>query len=153
MIWRKLGTGEKIHLIGYLHAWLEKNEEHKLYIGCDSHNSGNRTKFAVAIVLHNQTKGGHVIYSKLEIQKIGSKNSSYERLWKEVELSVETAQELIDNGIQKPDYIDIDLNPDPRYRSNDLLRSAVGLVESLGIEARYKTMSNWSIAIADTLCK
>jgi predicted RNase H-related nuclease YkuK (DUF458 family) len=153
MIWQKLGTGEKIHLIEYLHAWLEKNEEHKLYIGCDSHNSGNRTKFAVAIVLHNPTKGGHVIYSKLEIPKIGSKNSSYERLWKEVELSVETAQELIDNGIQKPDYIDIDLNPDPRYRSNDLLRSAVGLVESLGIEARYKTMSNWSIAIADTLCK
>jgi predicted RNase H-related nuclease YkuK (DUF458 family) len=100
MIWQKLGTGEKIHLIEYLHAWLEKNEEHKLYIGCDSHNSGNRTKFAVDIVLHNPTKGGHVIYSKLEIPKIGSKNSSYERLWKEVELSVETAQELIDNGIQ-----------------------------------------------------
>jgi predicted RNase H-related nuclease YkuK (DUF458 family) len=153
MIWRKLGTGEKISLIEYLHTWLGKNEEHKLYIGCDSHNSVNRTKFAVAIVLHNPTKGGHVIYSKLEIPKIGSKNSSYERLWKEVELSVETAQELMDNGIQKPDYIDIDLNPDPRYRSNDLLRSAVGLVESLGIEARYKTMSNWSISIADTLCK
>jgi len=153
MIWRKLGNGEKISLIDYLQTWLKENEEHKLYIGCDSHNSGAHTKFAVAIVLHHPRKGGHVIYSTLSLPKMGSKNSSYERLWKEVELSVETAQELMNNGIQKPDYIDIDLNPDPRYRSNDLLRAAVGLVESLGIEARYKTLSNWSIAIADTLCK
>lgn len=150
MIWRKLGNGEKISLIDYLQTWLKENDERKLYIGCDSHNSGAQTKFAVAIVLHHPTKGGHVIYSKTILPKM---TSSYERLWKEVELSVETAQQLMDNGIQKPDYIDIDLNPDPRYRSNDLLRAAVGLVESLGIEARYKTLSNWSIAIADTLCK
>jgi predicted RNase H-related nuclease YkuK (DUF458 family) len=153
MIWRKLGTGERISLIEYLHTWLKENKEHKLYIGCDSQNIGDRTKFAVAIVLHHPRKGGHVIYSTLSLPKMGSKNSSYERLWKEVEISVETAQELMNNGIQKPDYIDIDLNSDPRYRSNDLLRAAVGLVESLGIEARYKTLSNWSIAIADNLCK
>lgn len=80
-------------------------------------------------------------------------SSRYERLWKEVELSVETAQSMIDHGIQRPDYIDVDLNPDPRYQSNTLLRAAVGLIESIGMEARYKTLSPWAISIADTLCK
>jgi predicted RNase H-related nuclease YkuK (DUF458 family) len=150
MNWRDLGTGKQVSLIDYLKDWLEKNPDHRLYIGCDSHNSGNKTTFAVAIVLHHSGKGGHVIYSRLITPKMTSK---HERLWKEVELSVETAQLIIDSGIQKPDYIDIDLNPDPRYQSNSLLRAAVGLIESMGIEARYKTLSPWSISIADTLCK
>lgn len=150
MNWRKLGTGEKISLNEYLHDWLKDNADHKICVGCDSHNSGNKTTFAVAIVMHHQRKGGHVIYSKLVLPRI---NSRYERLWKEVELSVETAQIMIDNGIQKPDYIDVDLNPDPKYQSNSLLRAAVGLIESMGMEARYKTLSPWAISIADTLCK
>ena len=150
MNWCKLGTGEKISLNEYLRDWLKDNVDHKIYVGCDSHNSGNKTTFAVAVVMHNQRKGGHVIYSKLILPRMSSR---YERLWKEVELSVETAQSMIDHGIQKPDYIDVDLNPDPRYQSNSLLRAAVGLIESMGMEARYKTLSPWAISIADTLCK
>lgn len=150
MNWRKLGTGEKISLNEYLRDWLKDNGDHKIYVGCDSHNSGNKTTFAVVVVMHNQRKGGHVIYSKLVLPRMSSR---YERLWKEVELSVETAQIMIDHGIQRPDYIDVDLNPDPRYQSNTLLRAAVGLIESMGMEARYKTLSPWAISIADTLCK
>jgi predicted RNase H-related nuclease YkuK (DUF458 family) len=150
MNWRKLGTGEQISLNEYLRDWLKDNVDHKIYVGCDSHNSGNKTTFAVAVVMHNPRKGGHVIYSKLILPRMSSR---YERLWKEVELSVETAQSMIDHGIQKPAYIDVDLNPDPRYQSNTLLRAAVGLIESMGMEARYKTLSPWAISIADTLCK
>jgi predicted RNase H-related nuclease YkuK (DUF458 family) len=79
--------------------------------------------------------------------------SSFERLWKEVELSVETANLLMSEGLGRPDYIDLDLNPDPKYNSNQLLRAAVGLIESMGIKARYKTASPWAISIADTMCK
>ena len=150
MNWRKLGTEENISLNEYLRDWLKDNVDHKIYVGCDSHNSGNKTTFAVAVVMHNPRKGGHVIYSKLILPRMSSR---YERLWKEVELSVETAQSMIDHGIQKPAYIDVDLNPDPRYQSNTLLRAAVGLIESMGMEARYKTLSPWAISIADTLCK
>ena len=77
----------------------------------------------------------------------------YERLWKEVELSAETAYSIMENDGQKPDFIDIDLNPDPRHQSNTLLRSAVGLIEGMGLKARYKSASNWSISIADSICK
>lgn len=150
MEWKKLGTNEKISLPDYLNQWLCENPDHKIYVGCDSHNSVTKTTFAVVVVLHHQSKGGHVLYKKTTSPKMLSR---YERLWHEVELSTETAQYMIDSGIQKPDYIDIDLNPDPRYQSNFLLRSAVGLIESMGLKARYKSLSPWAISIADTLCK
>jgi predicted RNase H-related nuclease YkuK (DUF458 family) len=150
MGWRSLSNHENIDIQTYLHQWLEKNPDHSIYVGCDSHNSQGKTTFAIVIVLHHQGSGGHVLYNKQEVPKV---NSRYERLWKEVELSVSTTQDLMSMGIQKPDYIDIDLNPDPKYQSNSLLRAAVGLIESMGIKARYKTKSPWAISIADSICK
>jgi predicted RNase H-related nuclease YkuK (DUF458 family) len=34
-----------------------------------------------------------------------------------------------------------------------LLRAAVGLIESKGIKARYKSLSPWAISVADYICK
>ena len=150
MSWRSLSNHEKIDIQSYLPEWLEKNPGHSIYVGCDSHNSQGKTTFATVIVLHHQGKGGHVLYNKQEFPRVTSR---YERLWKEVELSVATTQDLISMGIQKPDYIDVDLNPDPKHQSNSLLRAAVGLIESMGIKARYKTKSPWAISIADSICK
>lgn len=71
----------------------------------------------------------------------------------EVELSVSAAHLLASWGFGKPDYIDIDLNPDPRYQSNTLLSSAVGMVESMGIKPRWKSKSPWAISVADSICR
>ena len=60
---------------------------------------------------------------------------------------------LEENGIQKVKYIDVDLNPDPRYRSNMVLRSALGLIESYGFEARYKPDACAASCVADWICK
>lgn len=149
-IWKKLADKQEVSLASYLRVWIEKNPNHKIYIGCDSHNQGNKTIFATVIVLHYGVGGGHVLFSKVIVGKIQDR---YNRLWREVELSVHTAQLLLELGVAKPDYIDVDLNPDPKYKSNSVLRAAVGLIESLGIKARYKTASPWAISVADSLCK
>jgi predicted RNase H-related nuclease YkuK (DUF458 family) len=148
--WRRLSDRQSSDLKVYLKDWIEKNPAHKLYIGCDSHNESGNTTFATVIVLHYGTGGGHVLYSRDTFPMIRDR---YERLWKEVEFSVTVAENLIDMGFQKPDNIDIDLNPDPKYKSNSVLRAAVGMIESLGITPRYKTKSPWAISIADNLCK
>jgi predicted RNase H-related nuclease YkuK (DUF458 family) len=150
MEWKTLSNKKSIELSSYLKEWMEKNPSDKIYIGCDSQNSNGKTTFATVIVLHHPTRGGHVLYSKTVVPRVPAR---YERLWKEVELSVEAAHEIISYGIQSPDYIDIDLNPDPRHQSNTLLRSAVGLIEGMGFKTRYKGASNWSISIADYICK
>jgi predicted RNase H-related nuclease YkuK (DUF458 family) len=60
------------------------------------------------------------------------------RLMNEVWKSVEVAEFLKENNLPKPTFIDIDLNPDPRYKSNSVLRQAVGLVEGMGYKVRIK---------------
>jgi predicted RNase H-related nuclease YkuK (DUF458 family) len=148
--WKRLSDRKEIDLNSYLENWIKNNPSHKIYIGCDSHNEGIKTNFATVIVLHYGTGGGHVLYSKSSNERIKDR---YERLWKEVEFSVAAAQILLGMGFDKPDHIDIDLNPDPKYKSNSVLRAAVGMIESLGITPRYKTKSPWAISIADSICK
>jgi len=45
------------------------------------------------------------------------------------------------------------LNPDPRYKSNEVFRQAVGLVEGMGYEVRYKTLGPIATYAADHLVK
>lgn len=150
MDWKRLSDKKSIDLIPYLRGWITNNPIHKIYIGCDSHNEATKSTFATVIVLHYDSGGGHVLYSRDVFPLIKDR---HERLWKEVEFSVAAAMYLIENGLEKPDYIDVDLNPDPRYKSNSVLRAALGLIESIGIVPRYKTKSPWSISIADKACK
>lgn len=148
--WRSLSDRRIINPESYLSDWISKNSNYKIYIGCDSSNFGDTTTFATVIVLHRERFGGHVIYNKETKPRIISR---YERLWREVELSVSAAHLLESWGLGKPDSIDIDLNPDPKYQSNTLLSSAVGMVESMGIKARWKSKSPWAISIADVICR
>lgn len=148
--WRSLSNGKIIDPAPYLDNWVSQNPGYKIYIGCDSSNLRKKTTFATVIVLHRDGKGGHVIFNRITEEKIKSR---YERLWKEVELSVSASHLLEKWGLGKPDFIDIDINPDPKYKSNFLLASAVGMIESLGVNARSKTKSPWAISIADSLCR
>ena len=148
--WRNLGDRKTVDPVEHLTEWISNTPGCKIYIGCDSSNLGPATTFATVIVLHKENKGGHVIYSRETEDRIKSR---YERLWREVELSVSAAHLLVSWGFGKPDYIDIDLNPDPQYQSNTLLASAVGLVESLGIKARWKSKSPWAVSVADSICR
>lgn len=148
--WRSLSDRRIVEPVSYLKEWTSKNPDYKIYIGCDSNNLLDKTNFATVIVLHRERMGGHVIYNRSSELRIRSR---YERLWKEVEMSVSAAHLLESWGFGKPDYIDIDLNPDPKYQSNTLLSSAVGMVESLGIKARWKSKSPWAISIADSICR
>jgi len=75
------------------------------------------------------------------------------RLLNEVWYAIETAEFLKEAGIPKPKWIDIDLNPDPRFKSNEVFRQAVGLVEGMGYEVRYKTLGPIATYAADHLVK
>ncbi len=103
----------------------------------------------VAIVLHYGTNGGHVLYSKESVTRV---RDTWQRLWNEVERSLSVAEYMQQNGLPKADFIDLDLNPDPKYRSNSVLRSAVGYVESLGYVARIKPHAPAASCCADSIC-
>jgi predicted RNase H-related nuclease YkuK (DUF458 family) len=147
---KSLSNHEIVDLVPYLTEKLKEADDIQLYIGTDSQNQADRTIYASVIVLHYGNRGGHVLYSKESFPRI---RDSFTRLWKEVDLSVQISEFLREAGIQKPKYIDIDLNPDPRYRSNQVLRAALGYVESMGYSPRCKPNAVSASCIADKLCK
>jgi predicted RNase H-related nuclease YkuK (DUF458 family) len=147
---KSLTDDKPVNLIPYLKEKLAEADDISIYVGCDSQNQAGNTRYATVIVLHYGNRGGHVLYSKERVDRI---RDSFTRLWKEVETSLEVAEYLTSHGIQRPRYIDIDLNPDPKYRSNQVLRAALGYVESLGYEPRCKPYAISASYIADKLCK
>jgi predicted RNase H-related nuclease YkuK (DUF458 family) len=146
---KSLSTRKEVDLIPYVSDFLAKNENTSIFIGCDSQNERNTT-YGVVIVLHNAGKGGHVLYAKEVLPKI---NDRFTRLWNEVEYSLQVAEHLTAHGIQRPNYIDLDLNPDPKYKSNQVLRAALGYVESMGYTPRCKPYAMVASYVADAICK
>jgi predicted RNase H-related nuclease YkuK (DUF458 family) len=146
---KSLTNREEIDLIPYIKNFLLKNDDTNIFIGSDSQN-GKATTYAIVIVLHNTRKGGHVLYAKNIVPRIQDR---FNRLWNEVEYSLQVANHLVNNGIQKPKFIDIDLNPDPKYKSNQVLRAALGYVESMGYTPRCKPNAVVASYVADAICK
>jgi predicted RNase H-related nuclease YkuK (DUF458 family) len=146
---KSLTNRKTIELIPYLKSKLEENENVSIYIGTDSQNIGKKTSYACVIVLHYGRNGAHVLYTQIKVERIRDR---FNKLWKEVEISMEVAEHLDSHGIRAK-FIDIDLNPDPMYGSNNVLRAALGFVESKGFIARVKPYAISASYAADRLCK
>lgn len=124
------------NIFEYIKKYIQEKKDTEILIGCDSQTYGKKkTVYGVVVVLYTPKKGGHVLCYKESLAK--EKNMAV-RLINEVWKSVEVAEELRNNGLPRAKYIDVDLNPDPKYKSNSVLREAIGLVEGMGYSVRYK---------------
>jgi predicted RNase H-related nuclease YkuK (DUF458 family) len=150
MKFKRLSDRNEVDLISYISHYIEMFPNVELLVGCDSQNVKMETVYASVIALYNPGKGAHVIYKKWRtpMERVCSV-----RLLNEVWYSVEIAEELRNGGLPKVKYIDIDLNPDPKYKSNEVFRQAVGLVEGMGYEVRYKSFGALVTYCADGLTK
>lgn len=123
-------------VVDYIREYLATRKNVEILIGSDSQCFGNKkTIYGVVIALYTKGKGAHVLCTR-ETEPM--ERNTPNRLLSEVWRSIEVAEFLKENGLPKPQWIDIDLNPDPRYQSNSVLRQAVGMVEGMGYKVRYK---------------
>ena len=137
-------------VIAYIKEYMSTHENIEILIGSDSQRFGKEIVYGVVIVLYNVGHGGHVLCAK---EKLPVEPAMQVKLINEVWKSVEVAEWLKENDIQKVSFIDIDLNPDPRYKSNSTLRSAVGMVEGMGYRVRYKHNGALATSAADHLVR
>jgi predicted RNase H-related nuclease YkuK (DUF458 family) len=150
-VFRKLGDHKPVLELGdYIKGEIAKNLDVKIYVGSDSHNTLTETRLATVIVIHYGNSGAHVLYNKSAVPIISDR---FTRLWLEVTSSVDTAKFLKEECGIKVEYVDLDLNDDPRYKSNSILRAALGYTESMGFKARWKPFSPFSVSIADSICR
>lgn len=125
-------------LISYIKDYLKNKNDVEILVGCDSQCYRNtKTVYGIVIALYTKGRGAHVLCTRESTPL--EKNTSI-RLLNEVWKSIEVAEHLKNNGLPKPSWIDLDLNPDPKYKSNSVLRQAVGLVTGMGYKVRYKQL-------------
>lgn len=144
--------GTEVVLEDYVRNYLTSHPDNnvELLIGCDSQNGRKDTAYAVVVAMYIPGRGGHIIFRKWRTLKEPIRAT---RLLNEAWFSVETAEALRKAGLPKPKWIDLDLNPDPKYRSNEVLRQAVGLCEGMGYEVRFKTLGPLVTSIADSIVR
>ncbi len=150
MEYKRLYDGEKINLVTYVKDWLEVKPNAEILIGCDSQNTADKTVYAIVVALYDTGKGAHVLYNKWKADKEWSRST---RLLNEVWFAIELAEKMKEAGLPKAKWIDIDINPDPKYKSNEVFRQAVGLVEGMGYKVRYKTLGPIATYCADHLVR
>jgi len=150
MKWKSLSNQTEVDLVSYVKEYIKDNPEVEILVGTDSQVHGKKTDYALVVALHTN-RGGHLIYSKEQYFK---KMDRFERLMKEVQFTIEVGELLKESGVsQKIMRLHFDLNPDEKYKSNDVLRAVFGWAESLGYECSYKPGSFVASHAADMLCK
>ena len=147
---KKFSGDELDNVTEYIKDYIKENKDIEIIIGTDSQNKNNYTKWSTVIVLYNPGHGGHCIFKRWRTSKEKVKNV---RLLKEVEESINTADELVAAGLPKPKYIDLDINPNPKFKSYEVYQAAKGWVESVGYNVRFKTIAPLVTTAADWIVK
>ena len=151
MKFRKFNGDIVQDIAAYIKDYFSKGPggDFEIYVGCDSLPPKKKvTTFVTVVCIRNIGKGCHVLYKKDRVNNVAKRNdgdtsSIIDRLWHEVELSVEVAKNLRDNGVldYKDKYnsvkflhldIHLDINPDPAQKSNAVYSSATGFVTGMG---------------------
>jgi predicted RNase H-related nuclease YkuK (DUF458 family) len=91
---KSLTDNKLVDLISHVREKMSEEKDVQIYIGTDSQNHGEETDFATVVVLHYGHRGGHVIYTKETIPRarVGDSQLEFNRLWKEVEMSIEVSE-------------------------------------------------------------
>lgn len=159
-IFKKIDGIEIENVPEYIRSYFKarKNENvydsFEIFIGTDSQRvrRGRLTLYASVICLYTVGRGAHIIFTRTKrndlaptIKKTrkekGSDPALFQKLWWEVEYTLQIANYLKDNGIFTDcgiAQVHLDLSSSEKEGSNIVYKSAIGYVESQGFNPRYK---------------
>jgi len=143
-------TGRPINLINYILDYIKEYPETKIYVGTDSQNRGPETIYATTVVLRYRTRGCHVLYHKTRVPLV---RDFWSRLWRETEMSIETATFIVENSPLKVESIDLDFNDDEYKASNKLVSASKGWVSAAGFRSTTKPALQIATRAADHIIR
>lgn len=144
-------NNEKIENIeDYVKDYCSNHKDIDIMVGTDSQNKGQKTYYSTVIALYTPGHGAHCLFKRWNTSKERIRNT---RLMNEVAASIETAESIKEKTGIKPKYIDIDINPNPKFKSNEVYSAAKGWIEGLGYEVRFKTFGPLVTTMADWIVK
>ena len=133
-------------------AILNSSPQSSVYIGCDSirfrKNKQWYAKYSTVIIVHMDSKKGCRLYHEsVDMPDYGNLK---QRLLMEVQLAVAAATEVIEVIGDRHMEVHLDINPDPRHKSNVAVKEALGWVKgSLNLDAKIKPLSFAATHAAD----
>ncbi len=145
----KKTSGEKVNVVEHTLAQLKESPTITIHIGTDSQNIGDNTVYSTVIAYRFGNRGVHYVVHRQKIPKIVD---IWTRLWKEAEMSIETA-EWLTQQINVSVQIDMDYNGDEEYKSHKLISAAKGWANSLGYKVNVKPNNQIATRAADYCCR
>ena len=139
-------NGNKIDLASHIKEYLTTHKDVHIYVGSDSQNKAKTTTYVTTVVMYSPGKGGHIVYNKVRSDRENDKRT---RLIKETMMSLETANLIIDNDLPSPEFIDLDINGNKKFKSFNCLEEAMNIVCAYGFKCRCKTTGQVAAHCAD----
>ena len=135
------------------------SKESSVYIGCDSKRfkKGDLwyARYMTVIIIHmDSSKGCKMFHESQTLQEFGESKNPKQRLLNEVMFAVNAAVELIEVIGDRHWELHVDINPNPRYKSNVAVKEALGYVRgNLSVEAKIKPHAFAAMHAADHLVR
>ncbi|MCO6501384.1 MAG: hypothetical protein J5I47_13560 [Vicingus serpentipes] len=145
--------GESIDEIKHTLDVLKANPGTKVYVGTDSQKKRKSIEYAVVIAYRYGHRGCHFIYSKWNVSRKGYGRGDdliIKRLTEEIQTSIEVAERLKEGSISVY-QIDLDLNGNPKWKSNKLVQMGVGWARGLGYNVAIKPEELVAVKAANQL--
>lgn len=111
-------------------AIIESSQETAIYVGCDSIRKRGKVVFVTVIIVHMDGNSGGKLFKAVHVQPNYEKSPKAIRLrlMNEVYYVVEAAMNIVEAVDTRPFEIHLDLNPNPAYNSNVVVKEAIGYV-------------------------
>jgi predicted RNase H-related nuclease YkuK (DUF458 family) len=121
----------------------------KIYVGCDSRQTGNNTLFVTVVVIHIEgNKGAKVFYFMERVPRI---SATRWRLIQETHYATSVALEIQDVVGNRELTVHLDYHPSDQHRSNSVVKEAVGYVLGQGLQYNLKPYAFAASCAADYL--
>jgi hypothetical protein len=142
--------GTTVDIVKHTLSILKEYPWVEIHVGTDSQNHRRKTYYSVVIAYRYGNRGVHYIVHNQKVPKIKDR---WTRLWKEAELSIETAEFITSKISSLKVEIDFDYNVDERYFSSKLVQAASGWATSLGYKVNIKPDNQVATKAADHHCR
>lgn len=135
-------------------AIMDSSQSTCIYIGCDSKVTRKKqVKFCTVVILHIDGKHGGRMFSQVDLEKfVGSPEKPNLRLMQEVQKVIDLGWALQDVIGDRHFEVHLDLNSNPKYKSNSVVKQACGYVLGcLNVQPMLKPFAFAASTAADKL--
>jgi len=139
-------------------AVTESSDASSIYVGCDSirfstgkHEKSWFTRYSTVVVIHIDSKHGGRIFYETCVEDAHTQDNIMHRMLKETELALDAARVIDKVRGNRHMEVHLDINTDPKFKSEKAATVAAGWIAGEGFVSRLKP-DGWAATHAADHC-